>query len=232
MCGWYQGNVLGVSEDARVLLLFGLFLPGFFTLCCWIAGYWLDAIGRSMLGDKRLPSVRLILLVPGFGLLWSSLKFWLPAIVYLIVISVYASTLPLAIRNDTFQWLQLLAAPVLLAMYWGNIIGAARYAVHGDRMLACRRRENIRLALANFRSFISLTVFLIATAIGATVVLAASELLAEPLRDLDLMAKGALGTLYFFIVLLVWSIACSHLVARYARKIGIGDNLKDGERLG
>ncbi len=38
-CGWYQGNVLDVSEYSFYFIVFGLFLVGFVVFACWIAGY-------------------------------------------------------------------------------------------------------------------------------------------------------------------------------------------------
>ncbi len=230
--GWYKGNVLCVSEDAHLWITAGLFFLGFLVVSCWVYGYCFEIVIAVLRGDKRLPALRMMSAVEGCGLWCFSLKYWLPAIGFLIAITVYADSLPLSIGSRAYAALLMMAAPVWLAFVWGQVVGLARYATTGDHTLLYHRRENIRLALANFRSSISLTVLLIATAIGATVVLAASEFLVVPLRDADQMVKVALGTLYFFFVLLAWCIACSHLVARYARKIGIGDNLKDGERLG
>ena len=231
ICGWYQGNVLGMSEDAHFWISFGLFLPGFLSLSCWITGYFLEAVGRSMRGDKMFPSVRLILIGPGCGLIWSSFRFWLPAIAYLIVITVLASTLPLATRNHSFHALLMIGAPIMLMMYWGYLVGLARFAASGEHRLLYRRRENMRLALTNISAAISLTFLLIVTTIGSAVVLAASEFLVLPLRDLDFMTRTALATLYFFVVLLTWSIVCSRIVARYAAEIGIVDNLNLGANL-
>lgn len=230
--GWYRGNVLCVWEDTHLWITFGLLLLGFVVIASWINGYCFEVVSRTLHGYKRLPRLRMMTAVEGCGLCCMSLRYWLPAIAYLIIIALYCSTLPLAIRNQTFHLLLMVATPFLLAMYWGYLVGLALYAAHGEHSLLYRRRENMRLALANLRSSISLTVLLIATTIGAAVVLAASELLVDPLRDADQMVKAVLATLYFFFVLLTWIIVCSGLVARYARKIGIGDNLKEGERFG
>ena len=219
----YEGNALCISDIAFLLIVFGMFLLGFLSIACWICGYSFDIVSRTLLGDKRLPPLRMMSAVEGCGLVCMSLKIWLPAIAYLIVITVLASTLPLATRNHSYHALLLIGAPVLLAMYWGYLIGLARYAVSGEHTLLYRRRENMRLALTNINATLVLTVLLfLVTRLGAAMWTRIADLLASR-DDLDLIVEAALGSFGFYMALISCVVACSHLIARYANQIGIGD---------
>lgn len=221
--GWYKGNVLCVSEDAHLWITFGLFLLGFLAIACWIYGYSFDVISRVLRGDKRLPPIRMMSAIEGCGLFLMNLKYWLPAIAYLIVITVLASTLPLVTRNHSYHALLMIGAPLMPVMYWGNLVGLARFAADGEYTLLYRRRENIRVALTNFRSTLAITVMLIALPVVSSVMwLRVSDFLIT-WRELDFWVEAALGSLAFYFALVSCSIACSYLVARYASKIGIGD---------
>ena len=229
--GWYKGNALCVSEDAHLWITLGLFLLGFAAIACWLQAYSLAIVDRALQGEKQLPPLRMMSAIEGLGLFFMSLKFWLPAIAYLIVITVLASTLPLATRNHSYHALLMFGAPIMLLMYWGYLVGLARFAAFGEYRLLYRRRENMRLALTNIRATILLSLLLSVTTIGAAAILAALEFLALPLRDLDFMIWAALSWFAFFFVLLWVAITFSRHVADYARKIGIGDNLRTDAKL-
>lgn len=230
--GWYKGNVLCVSEDTHLWIAFGLFLLGFLSFACWICGYGFDIASRTLQGDKRLPPLRMMSAVEGCGLVCMSLKIWLPAIAYLIVITVLASTLPLATRNHSYHALLMIGAPVMLAMLWSNLVGLARYAAFGEHTLLYRRRDNMRLALTNIGATLALTGALIALPVLCVVTWIGLSDLLSSWRELDFMIEAALGSFGFYMALLSCVVACSHLVARYARKIGIGDYMKNGVRSG
>ena len=220
---------LCVSEDAHLWITFGLFLLGFLSIACWINGYSFDILSRTLHGDKSLPPLRMMSAVEGCGLSFLSLKYWLPMIAYLIVITVLASTLPLATRNHSYHALLLIGAPVMLAMYWGYLIGLARFAAFGEHTLLYRRRENMRLALTNIRATLALTGALIALPVFCAVTwIGLSDLLIS-WRELDFMIEAALGSLGFYVVLLCWTIACSHLIARYAIEIEIWSSFRQSD---
>lgn len=229
--GWYQGNVLCVSEDAHLWITMGLFLLGFLVIGCWIYGYNFDVIGRALQGAKQLPPLRMRSAIEGCGLVFMSLKYWLPMIVYLIVITVLASTMPLATRNHSFHALLMFGAPFALAMHWGKLVGMARYAVFGEYTLIYRRRENISLTLTNLRASLALTSALIALPVLCTAAWLAVSDLRIPWQRLDFMSQAALASFGFYLTLLTCTIACSRLAARYARKIGIGDSLATDAKL-
>lgn len=224
--GWYQGNVLCVSEDTHLLITFALFLLGFLVGGCWIYGYSFDVISRALQGEKQMPPLRMMSAIEGCGLFFMCLKYWLPMIAYLIVITLLASALPLATRNHSYHALLMMGAPFALVMHWGKLIGLARYAVSGEHTLFCRRRENMRLALTNIRATLALTVMLIILPTLSAVAWTGLSGFLLSWRELDFMVKAALGSFGFYFALLTCTIACSRLAARYAIKIGIGDQLK------
>ena len=219
--GWYQGNVLCVSEDAHLWITFGLFLLGFLAIASWIYGYSFDILSRTLHGENRLPPLRMMSAVEGCGLFCMSLKYWLPAIAYLIVITILASTLPLATRNHSYHALLMIGAPFMLAMYWGHLVSLARYAVSGEHTMLYRRQQNMRLALTNLRAALALTVLLFIVSIVCAVAWTGLSVFLGSWRELDFMIEAALGSFAFYFALLAWSIACSQLIARYAIEIGL-----------
>ncbi len=220
-CGWYQGNVLGVSEDTHLFIVFGLFLVGFIAIGCWIAGYCYEITRRVLNGDRSLPSVQLGFIRDGWSLLCSSLKFWLPAFVAFIAFAMLASRFPYAVANIAM----LALIPAALMLMWGNLVGIARYAVTGERSLICRRLENMRLALKNLAATIllSLSAYVLATfAVGA---FAAVSNLLSSMQVSDLVAEAAFGSFAFYFILLCYCFLCSRLFAGYAKRIARCDNL-------
>jgi len=231
-CGWYQGNVLDVSEDAHIWILVGLFATGFLGFGCWIFGYGLQYICRVFRGDEKLPPLRTRVFGEGFKVFFVILRYWLPAIAYLIVITIVAGRLPHKFGKLAFDGLLMIAAPVALAMLWGNVVGLVRYCAGGEIALIWRRWRNIQTALANLKATLGLTVLLFAVLkLGATVL---SELaqLGMALRDLYLLDQAALATFGFYFALLSCNLACCRLIAGYASKIGVGDKLKPGADTG
>ena len=227
-CGWYQGNVLGVSEDAHLFIIFGLFLVGFIAIGCWIAGYCHNITRRVLNGENWLPPVHLDVICEGWRLFCASLKFWLPAFIAFIAFAMFASGFPYAIANIAM----LALIPAALMLMWGNLAGIARYAVTGERSLICRRLENIRLALKNLTATIllSLSAFALANfAVGAS---AAVSNLVTAMQIADLVAVAALGSFAFYFILLCFCCLCSCLFAGYARRIARRDNLKYGANHG
>ena len=166
--GWYRGNILCVSEDAHLWITMGLFLLGFLVIASWFYGYSFDVTSRALQGEKQQAPLRMMSAVEGGVLFFMSLKYWLPMIAYIIVITLLASSLPLATRNHTYHALLMMGAPFALVMYWGNLVGFARYAAFGEHTLLYRRRENMRLALSQLKATLALTGALIAaTVLGA-----------------------------------------------------------------
>ena len=236
--GWYQGNVLCVSEDTHILIILCTFLMGALVISLWTEGFIFEAIGRIARGDWKLPPVRLSAIGTGCGLLCSSLRYWLPFIAAVLAAHAFrASVYPRDFGRpvlDAFPLLLALVPTLLLA--WGFVVGLARGAVHGDRSLICRRRENVRLALASIRPTLAVTPLLAAllflpTRLGS-VAMPALDTLAYPLAEIDAFLGAALYAFAFYCALICWSIACSHVIARYARKIGIGKMLEPSAKPG
>ena len=227
-CGWYQGNVLGVSEDTHLFIVFGLFLVGFIAIGCWIAGYCCEITRRVLNGDRSLPSVQLGFIRDGWSLLCSSLKFWLPAFVAFIAFAMLASRFPYAVANIAM----LALIPAALMLMWGNLVGIARYAVTGERSLICRRLENMRLTLKNLAAttLLSLSACVLAT-FGVGAFTAVSNLLYE-MRVKDLFVVAAIGSFVFYFILLCFFFLCSRLFASYTKRIVVHDNFKYGARWG
>jgi len=230
--GWYKGNVLCVSEYTYLFILLGIFLLGSFVIALWITGYCWQLIGRTLRGDETLPPVRLSAIGEGFRLFCVSLRYWLPAIAAAVTGYALLSRLSHEISDHGVATLLLIAVPVALVMYWGNLVGLARFCADREHSLVWRRQENMRLALTNIRSTLLLTVLLIVvTTLYVGAWLGVSALLI-PWHRLDLMSQAALGSFLFYFALLSCSLVCSYLIARYANQIGIGDHLKDSEPLG
>ena len=231
-CGWYQGNVLGVSEDSHVFILFCLLLLGFVVFACWIAGYWWKIVRRVLDGEKKLPPLRLSEIRAGFRLICSGLRYWSPVITYVIIIYVILLHFPREFTNRAFDKFMLAAVPVMLVMFLGYLAGLARYAASGERSLLFRRLENMRLALTRIKATSALILLLVVvTKLGAAAWAELSGLLYS-MQDLDLLVEAALGSFGFFVVLLCGCFAYSYLFAWYTIKIGVRDYLKCSAKLG
>ena len=228
--GWYQGNVLCVWEDSHLWITFGLFLLGFLSIASWIYGYSFDIVSRGVHGDKRLPQLRMMAAVEGCGLWCFSLKYWLPAIGFLIAITVYAGSLPLAIGSRAYVALLIMAAPVWLAFVWGQVVGLARYAATGDHTLLYQRCENMRLALTHLRTTLAHTILAVLLTVLCAAAWTGLSVFLSAWRELDFMVEAALGSFGFYMAVLCYAVACSRLVASYALRIGIGDQLKPDAR--
>ena len=223
--GWYSGNVLCVSEDTHIWITFGLFLIGFFGFGCWIFGYGLQLISRALCGDETLLPVRLRVFAEGFGMIFFCGRYWLPAIAAAVTGYTLLSRLDHVISDHGVSTLMLALAPIALAMYWGNLVGLARFYASGKLPLIWRRRENMRLALTNIRATLALTILLILLSILCVVAWIGLSVILPSWRELEFMVEAALGSFGFYFALLTCTIACSRLVARYAIKIGISDQL-------
>lgn len=224
-CGWYQGSVLDVSEDRFLFTMNAAVLAGLLLFVCWMAGYCTEIIGRVMRGEGELPPVERRCFRAGLGQILSSLKYWLPAIVMILLGYLILGTSPWRVADQLQRPLLLLSTPVALALYWGNLVGLARYACYGDRSVMYRREENVRLALSNFKASLALSllgfiVFKFGLAVWDRLLNLGVYLL-----DADLMIQTALACFAFFFVLLTGCFVCSWLIGKYAIKIGIGDQL-------
>ncbi len=227
-CGWYQGNVLGVSEDTHLFIVFGLFLVGFIAIGCWIAGYCCEITRRVLNDENWLPPVHFDVICEGRRLFCSSLKFWLPAFLAFFFFAAIASTFPYAIANVAM----LALIPAALMLMWGNLVGIARYAVTGERSLICRRLENMRLTLKNLAAAILLSLSVFALAIFSAVAFIEVAGLLSTMQVSDLVAEAAIGSFVFYFILLCFFFLCSRLFASYAKRIVVHDNFKYGARWG
>ena len=228
-CSFCHENVLGVSFFLYLFIVLGLFLLGILVGVCWAGGYCVNIVHRVLRGDGKLPPVQWPAIRAGRGLLWPSLRYWLPFIAAVVAAhAIRAGVYPRDFRSPVLQTLPLIAVLVLL---WGYLVGLARSVAYGERTLIWRRRENIGMALVNFEATLALTaVLILLPVLSAHAWKRLSEFLAD-WQELDLMVEAALGSFAFYIVLLTCIIVCSHLIARYARKIGIGDYLNPGAAL-
>ncbi len=223
--GWYKGNALCVSEDAQLFIIIGLFVLGFVVIPFWLAGYWFETIKSVLKGDKQLPHVRLHVMGEGNALFWTSLGYWLPTIAYVLWAKAASHILPHEAALEAYDAVMLLSLPFMLLMFWGYLVSLARYAANGDRTLFRRRRENMRLALTNIKATLALSGALLALPVVCAAAWLAVSALRIPWQRLDFMSQAALGSFAFYLTLLTCAVACSTLIARYARKIGIGDHL-------
>ena len=227
--GWYRGNVLCVSEDTFFFIVFGLFLLGFCVIALWIMGFILEGIFRVARGDRRLPPVQWRVILAGWGLLWHSLRYWLPFIA--VVLAAHAIRVEAYPRDFTSPVLETLPVIAALVVFWGYLVGLARSVTCGEHSMIWRRRKNIRLALMNIRATLAVSVLLfLVTKLGA-IVWSGRYDLSILMVDMDPMIGAALASFAFFFLLLCWSIVCSHIIGRYARKIGHGDNLRTDAKL-
>ena len=117
----------------------------------------------------------------------------------------------------------------MLAMYWGKSRRfVALCCVWRAHIAGYRRRENMRLALANLKASLALTVLLILMSILCAVAWIGLSVFLEAWQELEFMVEAAIGSFGFYVVLLSGGLACCRLVAGYASKIGIVDHLKPG----
>ena len=231
-CGWYQGNVLGVYEGTHIVISSVLLLLGFFVFACWIAGYWWEIVRRVLDGEKKLPTPRWDEIRAGCGLLWSSLRYWLPPIAFVLVAKALSEILPQDVALRTFDTIMLAAVPVMLAMFLGYLAGLARYAASGERSLLFRRLENMRLALTRIKATSVLILLLFVVAGLGTAAWAGLSGLLYSMQDLDLLVEAAFDSFWFFVVLLCGCFAYSYLFVWYTIKIGVRDYLKCSAKLG
>ncbi len=98
-----------------------------------------------MAGDRKLPPPLLKEVRRGFRLFCASLRFWLPAIAFVILIYAVLAGRPRGFADHALATLLLASPPILLALYCGSLVGIARYAAFGERSLIYRRLENVRL---------------------------------------------------------------------------------------
>ena len=226
----YKANALCASENDFFFTFAGLFLLGFIAFSLWLAGYIMMSANRIAHGDRALPPVQLRVLRAGCVLVGPSLRYWLPFVAgFIAAHAIHAKAYPRYIENALLEALFWLFA---LVLSWGYFVGVARCAASGDRSLVYRRRENIRLAVTNIKATTMLTLLLFAATKLALIVWKAMVDAPVFIEGLDHVAESAIGSFAFFCLLIAWTIACSHLIARYARKIGIDDHLKDSEPLG
>ncbi len=223
--GWYQGNVLCVSEDAYLFIVLGAFLPSALAFDLWIMGYMFQAVGRFARGDGKLPLVRLSAIAAGCGLAWSSFGYWLPFFAMILGVKLMSNILPYRAALQAFDSVMLAALPFMVALLWGNLVGAARYAVYQDRSLMYRRRENIRTALVNIKATLALTLLVILVTNFIVFLWQVLEDMSILMVSSDPAIEAALTAFAFFLLLISWSIACSYIISRYARAIGIRDHL-------
>lgn len=226
-CGWYQGNVLGVSEGAHLFIWSGLLLLGFTVFSCWIAGYCFDILKAALSGGRTLPAPHYGQLQQGRKLIFSSLRFWAPCIFAFICVGLLFE----GIRSEftlraTSHVLILFVAIVPVALL-GNIVGIARYAACGERAMIYRRWENISLVLTNLPATMLFSLALVVLASLSTGALTLLSLLSQ-LKVSDLLADAALRSFAFFFILLSYHFLSSLLVAAYAKRIGLCDNLMPG----
>lgn len=225
----YEGNALCISDFGFLWIVVGMFLLGAIVFGCWIVGYGFETCPRSFAGDDRLPPLGSGYIVAGFVFICVSLRFWLPFIAAAVAAHEIRSSLyPRDFGNPA---LDMLLLAVTLVIFCGYLAGIARFIAGGDLSLIWRRLENIDLALsqAGHSLLLALSLFLVAK-IG---ILVWARLVqhVQVSEGIDLLLEAVVSSFAFYFLLLCWSITCSYLVALYARKIGIGDNLKDGERL-
>lgn len=226
-CGWYQGNVLGVSEDFHIWIMLVLMLVGFFVWVFWVSGYCFEIVRHVMRGDSKLPPIQRGLIGDGLGLAWFSFKYWLPVITPIFFALWILSAYPAKVADQLLGPMMLVAAPIALVIYWGQLVGIVRFATSGQIDLIFRRRENIRIALSNLKASLVLSGLLVA-AIGLCVA-AGSRLLPLGgfLRDLDPVLQAALGSFAFFFVVLICCFVVSWLIGIYGLKLDIRDDFKE-----
>ena len=226
----YEGNALCISDFGFLWIVVGMFLLGAIVFGCWIVGYCCETCPRSFAGDDRLPPLGSGYIAAGFVFICASLRFWLPFIAAGVAAhEIRSSLFP---RDSGNPALGMLLLALALVIFCGYLAGIARFIAGGDLSLIWRRLENIGLALSQAGQSLLLALSQILVAkIGILV----WERLVQHMQlseRLDLLLEAVVSSFAFYMLLLCWSIACSYLIGRYARKIGIGDNLKNGERLG
>lgn len=223
-CSFCRENILGVSFIAFLFIAGSLFLLGFAVFCSWIAGYCCEIGRRKLCGDDVLPPLVSGYVGTGFIFLCASLRFWLPFIAAAVAThEIRTSLYPRDIGSPVFD---MLLRALALVIFCGYLAGVARFLASGDLSRIWRRLENIDLALcqAGHSLLLALSLFLVSK-VGILVWTGLVQHM-QLSEGIDLLVKAAVSSFAVFFLLLCWSIACSHLIGHYARKIGIGDNLR------
>lgn len=228
-CSFCHENILGVSFFTFLFIAVSLFLLGFAVFCSWIAGYCCEIGRRKLCGDDVLPPLGSAYIATGFVFLGASLRFWLPFIA--AAVAAHKIRTSLYPRDFGSPAPEIFVLALALVIFSGYLVGTARFIAGGDLSLIWRRLENIDLALSKAgHSLLLASSLILAAKIGILVWTKLVQLM-QRFEEIDLLVEAVVSSFAFFVLLLCWSIACSHLISRYARKIGIGDKLKDGERL-
>ena len=225
-CGWYQGNVLDISEDSFLLLLFGLFLLGFLVYACWTAGYCFDILKGALAGNRTLPPPRRSHLGQGWKLLWYSLAFWAPFFFAFVCVSLVFDAMRTEFTLRATGYVLALTIAIMPLLLLGNLVGIARYAASGGHSLLYRRRENIRLAMTNLVGGAVITFSAFVAAFLAGGALAAVAGLLDVIEVSDLIAEAAIASFAFHFILIVYCVLCANIVAGYAKRVAAHDNFK------
>ncbi len=225
-CGWYQGNVLDVSEDTFLTLWFILALAGFCSWLVWTGGYCFEIARRVMAGKSALPPVERRWFRVGRRLIWSSLLYWLPSLAILIVGLVFLGTLHWRTVDRLDEPLLLLSALVALVMLWGNAVGIARFAAAGQRAVMLRRRENMRLALTNLPATLALSALVFVVVNLGSAGLAWLSLQGYFLHDADLTLQAAAASFALFMVVQAGCCIVAWLMGRYGIWLDLRDRFK------
>ena len=214
-CGYYQGNVLGISEDAHILIMLLLLLIGFIVWVCWVNGYCFETVRHVLAGDTKLPPIERGLMFDGFGLAWYSFRYWLPAIALAFFGLQILGLYPPKIADRLLGPLTLAAVAVALVMYWGQLVGMLRFAASGQTDLIYRRRENIRIAQKNLGASLILTGLLVGVIGVGSAVWSQLLNLGGFLLDYDPVLQAALASFAFFFMLMtcccVWRLDSGRL---------------------
>lgn len=230
-CGYYQGNVLGISEAGHIYLTLGLLLSGFLVYACWTAGYCFDILKGVLAGDRTLPPPLRAHLGQGWKLLWYSLAYWAPFILACVCVSMIFDAIRSEFTLRATWYLIALMVAIMPLLLLGNLVGIARYAACDERSLVYRRRENIRLALKNLAGGVVISLSIFVSALLGTALLAAVAEVLEAIEISDLMAEAAIASFATFFILLGIFILCSHIFAGYAKRVADADHPMQGAKV-
>lgn len=226
-CGWYQNNVLGVPAGTYSFVMFVLWLIGFLVWLFWVNGYCFEIVRHVMRGDSKLPPIERGLILDGLGLVWFSFKYWLPVITPIFFALWILSAYPAKVADQLLGPMMLVAAPIALVIYWGQLVGIVRFATSGQIDLIFRRRENIRIALSNLKASLVLSGLLVAVIGLGSAAWSLLLHLGTFILEFDTVLLAALGSFALFFVLLTTSFACSWLIGIYGVKLDIRDDFKE-----
>lgn len=199
----------------------------------WLSGYSVEVVRSVMNGIETLPAIQFGRnLKDGFYLFIAGVAYGL---LFAGLMLVAYAFLGLTGAADGMNLIVILASAIvaiaaLALMGWAYLIGMARFAAEDDRRAAWQIFRNISLARENWRSGLTLLLYMIAlTLIYGVVRSLVGAALGGFTSGFD-MVSIALSIVVYYIFNLMQHFSTQHLIAQFATEIGISADYYNPEK--